>query len=186
MKPHRSPLSCAALAVLALAAIAPTANAATADASLTGGTLSFIGGTPGNVTFPSVALDGTNKTTTQTQPFNVSDARGSGVGWNITATSTNFVSGGNSLPNQPRMLTAPTATCDSGVTCTPATMSGVSYPYLLPMGGTAPPATRMFNANTDTGLGAQTITPSWQLSIPAYARAGNYTSTWTFSLVSGP
>ncbi len=180
-------LLASAAAMLAALSVAPAARAASADAAVTGGTLSFINSTPGDVSFPATALNGTNQTTSQTQPFDVNDARGTGAGWNITATSTTFVNGGNALPVAATTLaTQPSVACDAGVTCTPATVSGVGYPYTLPAAAVAPAATRMFNANADTGLGAQTITPNWQLAIPASARAGTYTSTWTFSLVSGP
>lgn len=177
------PITVAAVAGIA----APAAHGAVADATLTGGTLNFINGTPGNVSFPSVTLDGTDRVTSRTQPFDVSDARGTGTGWNITATSTTFTSGGNSLPTTATTLaSAPAIACDAGITCTPASGTGVSYPYTLPAAAVAPAATRIVSAAANSGLGAQTITPNWQLSIPASARAGSYTSTWTFSLVSGP
>jgi WxL domain surface cell wall-binding len=163
---------------------AAPAHAATADATLTGGTLSFINSTPGNVTFPGVTLNGADQTTSQTQSLDISDARGTGIGWNVTATSTQFISGANTLPvGSVTIASAPAVACDASVTCTTATSSGVSYPYTLPV---AAPATKMFNAAANTGLGAQTVTPTWQLLVPAYAKAGTYTSTWTFSLVSGP
>ncbi len=54
----------------------------------------------------------------------------------------------------------------------------------------APVATKMFNAAANTGQGAQTVTPTWSLSVPSTTWAGGagnpYTSTWTFTLVSGP
>lgn len=166
---------------------APEARAATADATVTGGTLSFINSTPGNVTFPSVTLNGANQTTSQTQPLDISDARGTGVGWRVTATSTQFLNGADALPvGSVTIASSPTVACDAGVTCTTATVSGVSYPYTLPSGPTAPTATTMYNAAVNTGMGAQTVTPTWQLVVPASAKAGTYTSTWTYSLVSGP
>lgn len=166
---------------------APEARAATADATVTGGTLSFINSTPGNVTFPSVTLNGTNQTTSQTQPLDISDARGTGAGWHVTATSTEFANGPDTLPvGSITLASAPSVACDAGVSCTPATVSGVTYPYTLPSGPTAPTATTMYNAASNSGMGAQTVTPTWQLVVPASAKAGTYTSTWTFSLVSGP
>lgn len=166
---------------------AGAAQAATADATVTGGTLSFINSTPSNVTFPSVTLNGSNQTTSQTQTLDISDARGTGVGWNVTATSTLFTSGGNTLPaGAVTIASTPTVACDASVTCTTATTSGMSYPYTLPAAAVAPVATKMYNAAANTGMGAQTVTPTWQLAVPASAKAGSYTSTWTFSLVSGP
>ena len=69
--------------------------------------------------------------------------------------------------------------------CTLATNS-VTYPYVLPAASTAPTATKMYSAAANTGLGNQTVTPTWRLSVPASTFAGAYTSTWTISLVSGP
>lgn len=187
MLPHsrlRIPLALAS-ASATLLVVAPSALAASADATLTGGSLSFPA--PANLTFPAVTLDGTNKTTSQTQPFSVNDARGTGVGWNVTATSTTFTSGGNSLPTGATTIaSAPSASCSGGATCVTATPTGITYPYTLPAAAVAPTATKLFNANVNTGLGSQTFTPNWTLSVPASALAGTYTSTWTFSIISGP
>ena len=67
-----------------------------------------------------------------------------------------------------------------------AATNGVSYPYALPAGATAPTATKIFSAAANTGLGNQTVTVVLQLAIPASTFAGSYSSTWTFTLVSGP
>ena len=75
--------------------------------------------------------------------------------------------------------------CDSGASCTTAT-NAVSYPYTLPAAATAPTATKIFSAAANTGLGNQTVTLVFQLAIPASAFAGSYSSTWTYTLVSGP
>lgn len=185
---HRSLGSAACCtALLTAGVVAGSAQATTADATVTGGTLSLINSTPGNVSFPSVTLNGANQTVSKTQAFDVSDARGTGVGWNITATSTLFTSGANTLPaGSVTIASTPSVACDVGVTCTLATTSAMSYPYTLPAAASAPAATKMFNAAVDTGMAAQTVTPTWNLAVPASARAGTYTSTWTFSLVSGP
>lgn len=177
----------ALLAVCATAVIPTAANAATADATITGGTLSFINSTPGNVSFPSVTLNGSNQTTSKSQALDISDARGTGVGWHVTATSTLFTSGSDTLPaGTVTIASTPGVACDASVTCTVASTSGVSYPYTLPAAASAPTATTMYNAAANTGMGAQTATPTWQLAVPASAKAGTYTSTWTYSLVSGP
>ncbi len=167
--------------------IAAPAGATTASATLTAGSLGFAS-TPGNVTFPSVALNGQNRSVSASQPLDIADATGSGAGWNVTATSTLFTSGSYTLPAGSTTVTsAPAAaTCDSGVTCTAAGSNSVSYPYSLPAGASAPTATKLFTAGLGTGMGDQTVNPSWTLAIPGNAYAGNYTSTWTLSLVSGP
>jgi hypothetical protein len=171
----------------ALLGCVTVANAATATANLTAGTLGFVSA-PGNVTF-SDTLNGTNQTATAAQGIDVSDATGSGTGWNVTATSTTFTSGGHTLAAGATTIAAtPAVACDAGSTCALAAPLGtkVSYPYTLPAAATAPTATEMFDANTNTGMGNQTVTPTWSLAIPANTYAGTYTSTWTLSLISAP
>ncbi|HEY1514986.1 MAG TPA: WxL domain-containing protein [Solirubrobacteraceae bacterium] len=184
----RTMLPVAAAAVSSMLLMAAPAFATSASATLTAGSLAFAT-TPGAVNFPSTNLNGQDKAVTTPQPLDIADATGSGAGWNVTATSTVFKSGSNSLPAGATTVTsAPAApTCDSNSTCTPATSTGVSYPYSLPAGATtAPTATKLFNAPLGSGMGDQTVTPTWTLAIPANAYAGSYTSTWTLSLVSGP
>ena len=184
----------AALTALAAAGVAalPVASQATTAASVTlsAGSLAFINSTPAaTVTFPTTTLNGTNQSVTGTLAFDIGDATGSGAGWNVTGTSTTFKSGTNALPTTATTIqSAPTASCDTGAAgCTAATTT-VSFPYTLPAATVAPTATKLFNASANTGMGNQTFTPTWTLAIPANAVASGtaYTSTWTFSLVSGP
>jgi WxL domain surface cell wall-binding len=183
----RTMLPAAAVTIGSLLLVAAPAGATTASETLTAGSLGFAS-TPGNVSFPATTLDGTNKTVTAPQAFDVADATGSGAGWNITATSTVFKSGTQTLPTGATTIaSSPGApTCDTNVTCTVGGTTTVSYPYSLPAAATAPTATKLFNAPANTGMGDQTVTPTWTLAIPGNAYAGNYTSTWTLSLVSGP
>lgn len=180
----------AAAAVLSLTA-SGSAMAATATQQVNAGSLSFINSTPGDVTFPAVTLNGTDQTQTQTQAFDVSDATGSNAGWSITATSTTFTAAGiHTLSNTATTIqSAPGTVCDASSSCTLAS-NGISYPYVLPAAAVAPVATKMFNAAANTGMGNQTVTPTWSLAIPSTTWAGGagnpYTSTWTFTLVSGP
>jgi hypothetical protein len=169
-----------ALGVAGIVGLPAPADAITGTATIGAGALAFVSA-PSSAAF-SATLDGTNQTVTTSQAFDVGDATGSGTGWNITATSTTFSTGGGS----PRTLStaattvqgAPSVACDSGVTCTTAT-SDVSYPYTLPAAATAPTATKLFNAAADTGMGNQTVTASFRLSLPANTYAGTYSSTWT-------
>ena len=178
----RGPIVPALWLVAALAAPS-AATAATGTASITGGSLSMVA--PSAVTF-SETLDGTDQTALGPQSFNVLDQTGSGAGWNITATSTTFTSGSDALsPNATTLASAPVAACDASVTCAPAVTS-VSYPYTLPAGPTPPTATKLFNATVATGLGNQTAVATLRLAIPGTTRAGTYSSTWIYSLVSGP
>lgn len=154
--------------------------------TLTPGTLAFIDSTPGNVVFPTRALTNADQVVTAGQPLVVADATGSGNGWSVAVTSTTFTTGSRTLANDAtRVLGAPTVACKASTTCTPATNT-VGYPLTLPAGTTAPTAEKLFGAQAGTGLGAQTITPTWSLRVPATTYTGTYTSTWTYTLTSGP
>lgn len=186
---RRARAVCIGLATLGLAGgavmvAAPGAGATSATAALTAGSLAFVSAPPA-VSF-SVTMNGLNQTATDSQGLDISDATGSGAGWNVTATSTTFTSGSHTLPTSATTIqSAPSDSCDTDSTCTTAT-NGISYPYTLPAGTTAPTATKLFDAAAGSGMGNQTITPTWTLSVPSGTAAGTYTSTWTFSLVSGP
>jgi hypothetical protein len=178
-------LAIAVLAASSLVALPSAALATGGTASITGGTLTMV--EPATVGF-SATLNGTDQTVTSAQSFDVKDQTGSGAGWNITGTSTQFTTtGAKTLPTSAVTITAaPTQACATATTCTLAT-TNVSYPYSLPSAaGTAPTATKLFNAAVDTGLGNQTAAATMTLAIPASTTAGSYTSTWTYSLVSAP
>lgn len=174
------------VAALSCAVAAPPAGATSASANLTAGSLAFVA-PPGAVTF-SAAVTGADLSVTTTQPFDISDATGSGTGWNLTATSTTFATSPTVHTLSTSAVTStstPTNTCDTSVTCTLATNT-ITYPYTLPAAATAPTATKLYNSAANTGMGNQTVTPTWKLAIPGNAYAGSYTSTWTLSLVSAP
>jgi hypothetical protein len=184
----RTMLPVGAAAITSLLLVAAPAGATTASETLTAGSLGFAT-TPGTVTFPATALNGQNKAVNFQQPLDIADATGSGAGWNITATSSLFkTTSGNTLPAGATTVGSAPATpaCDTNVTCTVGGNTTVAFPYTLPAASTAPLATKLYNAPANTGMGDQTVSPTWTLAIPGNAYAGSYTSTWTLSLVSGP
>jgi hypothetical protein len=173
----------------ALAAAPAGAATSAAQATLTGGSLGFVS-SPSAVTFTGT-INGQAQTLSTTQTMDVGDATGSGAGWNITASGSQFSSASPAatLPTTAVTMTAaPTVACDASTntTCTTAT-TNVSYagPYTLPMGA-SPTATKVFNATANTGMGNQTATATWKLTVPANAVAATYNSTWTFTLSSAP
>jgi len=172
--------------VTALGALVPAASASaatTATATISTGTLGIV--VPSSISF-SDTLNGTNQTTTATLGIDVQDATGSGAGWNLTATSTQFTAGSDTLAtNAVTVGSAPSDACDNGSSCTPATDS-IAYPYQLPAGAGPPAATKVYDAAAATGQGDQTVTPTFTLAVPADLVAAAYTSTWTISVVSGP
>src|SRR5215470_10374469 len=104
VKPRvRAVLGSFAIASFILGSAVP-ASAATATATLSAGSLAFVSA-PGNMSF-SATLNGTDQTVTSSQGLDVGDATGSGAGWNITATSTTFTSGGHTLSTSATTVTA--------------------------------------------------------------------------------
>lgn len=183
---RRVALALGASALLVGSITAP-AFASTATVAVTGGTLAFVS-VPGNPGLSAITLNGTNQNSVGTLPMDVGDNTGSGAGWNITMTSTTFTSTTPAATLATTATTAiatPTDACDASVTCTLAT-NAITYPYQLPAAGTAPVATKVYNAAAATGLANQTVTPTFHVAIPANTLAATYTSIWTISLVSAP
>jgi hypothetical protein len=147
-----------------------------------GGSLTL--GTPASLSFPAVTGNGSDQTVTATLPLTPSDMTNSGAGWNITGTSTTFTAGTRKLSTSATSITAASASLATG-TCTLPT-NAITYPLTLPAGTTAPTAVKLFNAATTTGNGPSNLNLTTQLSVPANAYVGAYSSTWTIAIVSGP
>jgi hypothetical protein len=174
--------TCAATVAPASAALAASS---TVTGTVTGGTLGIA--TSATPSF-SVTLNGTDQTASYTVPTTVTDATGSGAGWNLTVTSTQFTTGGgtpHTLATTASNVTSVADACVGGATCTNPTNS-VGYPVAVPAGSTPPAAVKYFNAALNTGEGQFTNTPTVQVSAPANTLAGTYTSTLTLAAVSGP
>jgi hypothetical protein len=197
----------------AQAAACGTATPAGTSCTLTG-TLSLTSGTM-TLTSPSaLAWSGTVNgldqqlvdTTAAHQSYLVNDSTGSAPGWHVTASATQFTTGGgtpSTLANTGTFVTngsvssivsatAPTATCLSGSTCTLPTDT-TTYPVALTTAATTPTAFNIYDASAATGLGSITIGGStatnpvgWWLNVPSNTLAGTYTSTVTLEIISGP
>lgn len=169
------------LGALALAAFTVTAagfaSTLTPTGTITGATgLSM--NLPANPSF-SDTLDGTDQTVTWGAVLGVTDARGSGAGWNLQISATSFDDGA-SHSLAPGAVSAVSAACIGGSSCTGAT-NAVGYP--LTVTGTA---AKFYNAATATGMGKVNVTPTIDVLVPGNAYAGTYTSTVTLAAVTGP
>jgi hypothetical protein len=182
----RKPATLAAFAA-AFGLLAPTAAlaaSATVTGTLTGSTLSL--STSAAPSF-SDNLDLGDQTPTYTVPITVQDTRGTGAGWNLTITSTQFTTGGgtpNTLATSASSLTGATSACAAG-TCTGPT-NAIGYPVAVPAGSSPPTAVKFFNSAANSGMGKFTITPTIGVFVPQNSFAGTYTSTLTLAIVSGP
>lgn len=186
---------------LGLTVATATAGNVTGTATIQAGSLAI---TPPTQLSWSTTLNGADQevvdSTTADQSMIVNDPTGSGAGWHISASATAFTcttSGTcgtdalaasaftvNGSTTDNTATTAPAVACSAGATgCTVAVPDGtISFPVTV---GTS--ATSIFNANSGTGLGSNTISSiGWWLAIPASTKAGTYTSTVTVAVNSGP
>src|SRR5260370_34123880 len=108
----------------------------------------------------------------------VTDARGSGSGWKLSITSTQFLSSNNKnqLPTNASQITGVSRSCSVHSTCTLPTNS-VSYPLVIPADTKPPAPVKFFNAAVSSGLGVFSLTMMVNVTIPATAKVGTYTST---------
>jgi hypothetical protein len=167
--------------ILVSAALAGTI---TATATVTGaGSIALSNGATASI---SDTLDGTDQTVAYTVPLNLTDARGSGAGWNLTLTSTTFTdASSHTLSTTASTVASVAMACVAGNSCTSAT-NAITYPVTVPAATTAPAAVKIFNAAANTGMGKLTVTPTINVAIPGNSYAGTYTSTLTVAAVSGP
>lgn len=168
-----------------------TANP-TATVTVAPGALSIVSN-GGSVTFPSVTLDGTDKppvAATAAPVLTLTDATGSGAGWNVAVVSTDFQH--DTLAS----TTIPVANfsyAPTGGTITRVSGQGITNPggpaetgvAAAPLGT----AVKSVVANANFGRGRYTWSPaagSFTLGVPAETLAGSYTATMTFTISSGP
>ena len=181
-------LGTAVILLLALGALAGTAADA-ANVAVTGtvtGSAALAVSSNGTPSF-ALTLNGSDQTATYTLPLQATDPRGSGAGWNLTVTSTQFKdASGHTLPTTASSITAATGTCSTGSTCTVPTNSITYASFALPAGAVAPAAVKFFNAAANTGLGKTDVNATVSVAVPASTFAGTYSSTVTVSIVSGP
>jgi hypothetical protein len=175
-------------AVLALAALAFATTAVAGTVTATGtvsgaGAMSLTHGTTASFTD---TLDGTDQTVAYTLPLTVTDARGTGAGWNLTVTSTLFSDGaGHTLAATASQIASVAMACNGGATCSNPT-NAIAFPLTVPAAASAPAAVKLFNSAATTGMGGFTITPTVNVRIPGNSYAGTYSSTVTVAAVSGP
>jgi hypothetical protein len=168
------------LAVGAIALLAPIAFAADGTTAVVrAGALGIT--SPLVADFPARTIIGVTQTTTMAlAAFAVSDLRGSGTGWHVTAQATRFSGGGHDLRAGSLELSKPTVAANG--TTSPLPMVTTSNSYTIDNG-----AFTMASAALDEGMGvydfsATTLT----LALPVSVYAGIYIGTETLSVVAAP
>ncbi len=156
------------LAVLVAALVVVPAASATF-------TFSVVTSSP--VTAPGITLSGDDQSKTFTIVTRIAYTNINFSGWNVSASATTPTSGTHTLP--PFDVTAGTYSCVTGCTSNPN--SAVTYPITL-----STTAQEIYNAATFTGRGTFNITNTYEVTYPASAISGTYTSTVTLSGSTGP
>ena len=131
----------------------------------------------------------------------VTDATGSGSGWNTTIQGTAFTcQSGECLPSGtihgqttldpadqtagtgPLYLTNITALCATGNTCTqPSPASTPSTQLFM-----TPSSQKIYSDDVNSGIGIVNVTADLTLIVPGNTFAGTYQSTVTLGVVAGP
>ncbi|HEX8228130.1 MAG TPA: WxL domain-containing protein [Chloroflexia bacterium] len=176
------------IAFCAMMALIPvSAFAADTTVTVNAGSLNISAPTVGN--FSAVNMDGAAKSpTASVGTFSVTDARGNGNGWHVTAEASQFaewngseyVASGKTLAEGSLELSQPSATANGTDSPAPAVSAG---PYTIDEAG----GVSLASADVDEGMGkydfgATTLT----LSVPADAYAKTYKSTVTISVTTAP
>jgi hypothetical protein len=156
---------------------APPAGAVQASVTVQGGNLTF---TAQDVAFGSVALSGADQTVfAAAQTWGATDARGTGAGWNLTISATDFT-GAGTIPVSNLKL----RDLQSNVT----TVAGNTAPSSLvtTFQSLAGAPLKVLQAAPGTGMGTYNHIPDFQLTVPSSSAAGSYTANVTVSINSGP
>jgi hypothetical protein len=132
-------------------------------------------------------LNGTDQTVSYNLTLSVNSTLN--LGWNVTITSTQFTTGTTpqrSLPTTASSISGVTAACTAGQVCLAMPQNTVIYPVAVPAGKPAPTAVKFYNAQALSGIGTFDLSATINITVPANAFAGSYTSTITLAYVSGP
>jgi hypothetical protein len=176
-----------AVVALSLAAFAGPASAAAGDLPVAAGTLGFDQplGTPAFGAFTGITLNGSPQVTSANlAPYIVTDATGSGSGWNVTIQLSQLTNGGHTLPLDSVHTTAGIVKADPGTTSPVPTMSALTG---AANGADHATPQKLASAAASEGMGVYLISPKpFVLTVPANAYVGTYTSTVTVAINSGP
>ena len=133
------------------------------------------------VDFGTLSLTGLEQTIdTQPSPWTAADATGTGAGWNVTVSSTDFTSAGGTITVDNSKIQLQDANVATVSGNTPPTSSVTSY---QPLSG-SPLA--VLSAASGNGKGTYDFTPDMRQIVPADASPGAYTAFLTVSINSGP
>jgi len=135
-----------------------------------------------NVTFPTTQLTGGSATIQgTTTDWVVDDLSDLGAGWHLTVAATDIVNGTHLIPVG--NLAMRLLNTDISV------LSGNTPPAVVPLFAnfTSLGSAQTFaSAGVGEGMGSYSLSPTFQLFLPADAYAGTYSATVTVTIVDGP
>ena len=169
------------LALGAFAIMAPAAFASDGtQVVVSGGALSITNPLAAN--FQNVTLNGADQDTTAAlDAFSVTDARGTGVGWHVTAQATQFANAGatRSLAAGSLEMSEPTVAANGTTSSDPTVAVG---PYTIDNGAVSIASAALNEGMGTYDFGATTLT----LAVPAETYVDTYLSTVTISQITAP
>jgi hypothetical protein len=167
-------------------AIGAFADSGGATANVTGGTLTATGNYTNAVA--TATLNGNDQTASYAVPVTVTDATGSGLGWNLTISGSSLSCqsgaclGKNNAPTLTQQFASASGVCANQGACTKISSSNqVTTAFNI----TNQP-TKFFEADANSGMGIFTVTTTVNILIPGNAYAGGYSGTITVTSISGP
>jgi hypothetical protein len=163
---------------------AAVADGVTGSATVGGNGLTMI--TPAAVTFTGT-LNGHPQTLSTNQALDITAEQGTGDPWAVALTTTQFTAGTATLALDAASDISATGVCDDQSDPDACVMAPDRANVIaIPAGASAPTAVQIQAAATDEGRGSMTFTHVMHLAVLPTARAGAYTSTWTYSLMNTP
>lgn len=175
-----------AVVALSFALFSTTSLAAETSTAINGGTVGISGVTA--TTFTSVTLDGKTQTTTANlSTFDATDARGTGEGWKVDVKASQF----KDATDATKVKTLPAGSLAIAAPAVSLKDPGSSLlDTITTAGGIIDNTTgvKLVSAALNGGMGSYTVAPSaMTLTLkPGTVYAGNYASTVTVSLTTGP
>ncbi|MBC7518121.1 MAG: hypothetical protein H7248_04440 [Microbacteriaceae bacterium] len=159
------------LAAAAAPATASTSSSSDVNVTVTGGTITA---TTYGATLAGVTLNGLDQTTTgtSTSAWTLTDARGTGAAWTLTATASDFTSAAGSTDSIARTITAP----HLGIGLTTITALGTSDAAPVPSSVAAMSSSvqsTLVTAASNKGS-FSVAAPTFTLGVPANAFRSNY------------
>lgn len=148
------------------------------------GTLSIQGPKTKNIDFNTITIDGSTQTLElDLEEFIISDFRGEGAGWNVTVEASKFVSGNRELPKSSSFQLEGVKYIEPVNTSSPLPQV-YEGPFILDVAGVH----TILSAKKDEGMGQYKVKfkPLKLILNTSELYHGNYKSTITYSITTGP